>query len=236
MKIVSLWSGPRNVSTALMYAFNQHPDVTVVDEPLYGHYLKITDAEHPGKEEVLATMNTDGNEVLTNLSQAAIDTSILFLKNMAHHFIELDYRWLDKMSNVFLVRDPVEMLPSLSIQIPNPILRDTGLDQQVRLLNYLEEQRIAPVVIQAKVLLQNPENCLARVCEKLDIPFYKEMLRWPEGPIKEDGIWARYWYHNVHKSTGFQPYQEKKAAFPDHLQPLLDECLPYYQKLITYSI
>lgn len=236
MKIISLWSGPRNVSTALMYSFSQIKGVKVIDEPLYAHYLSKTDVHHPGDDEVLATMEHDGNKVLENLLEQNDHQSVFFLKNMAHHWIELDDHWLDKFENIFLVRDPKEMLPSLINQIPNPTLRDTGLKTQVDIFNKLIADGHSPTIIDSKSLLLNPKDILSKLCDALGIPFNLSMLQWPKGPIKEDGIWAKYWYHNVHQSEGFSPYNPKKETFPYQLETLLAECQPYYNYLYERSL
>lgn len=231
MNIISLWSGPRNVSTALMYSFAQRNDTQVIDEPLYGHYLTKSDAVHIGQDEIIQNMNTDGHQVMQQLLSQETK-KITFLKNMAHHWIELSDDHLTKMDNIFLIRNPEEMLPSLSIQIPTPILRDTGLKQQVDLYKSLEEAgKAAPVIIESKDLLLSPDNMLSAVCQKLNIPFDKNMLSWKAGPRPEDGIWAKHWYHNVHKSTGFAPYKRKEQPFPNDLEPLLQECNIYYEFL-----
>lgn len=235
MKIISLWSGPRNVSTALMYSFAQRSDMQVIDEPLYGHYLKCSGADHIGKEEVMEHMNTNGEEVMQGIISSK-SSKMTFLKNMAHHWTNLDNGYLNQLHNIFLVRDPEEMLPSLSIQIPQPILRDTGLQEQFNLYKYLEAQGHKALVILSKSLLLDPLNMLKNVCTQLDIPFEKRMLSWDAGPRPEDGVWAKHWYHNVHKSTGFATYKKKEVSFPDHLRPLLEECMPYYKFLLDQSI
>jgi hypothetical protein len=229
---ICLWSGPRNVSTALMYSFAQRDDVRVVDEPLYGHYLRVTGAEHPGAEEVMATMNCDGNAVMQELLaiQANDPSQRLFLKHMAHHLVDLDLDFLQYTSNIFLVRDPRDMLPSLTIQLPHAGLADTGLRRQWILYAGLREQGQRPVIIDSRELLLDPRGVLAQLCDALDLAFDRAMLQWPAGPRPEDGVWAPHWYHAVHRSTGFAPYVPK-GDFPPALQNLLDECAPWYRKL-----
>lgn len=236
MKIISLWSGPRNVSTALMYSFAQLNDVTVIDEPLYAHYLSKTDVTHPGDQEVLETMEHDGTKVLRTIIEQEENKPILFLKNMAHHWIELDDRWLHKFENVFLIRNPEEMLPSLIHQLPHPTLRDTALKTQVDLFEKLTSNGHSPMIVDSKNLLLNPKEILSNLCSHLDISYSPSMLTWPKGARKEDGIWAKYWYHNVHKSEGFSPYSVKNEPFPSSLRPLLEECRPYYNYLYERSI
>ncbi len=232
--IISLWSGPRNVSTALMYSFGQRPDIQIVDEPLYGYYLNQTGVNHPGADEVLATMNLDQSQVWEHVT--ANREKILFLKNMAHHALDLSDQWYDIPVPVFLIRDPREMLPSLTIQLPQANLRDTGLKRQAEMLQMFNSMGKTPIVIDSKTLLLHPEGVLKKVCQQLDIPFFEQMLRWKAGPRDEDGIWAKYWYHAVHASTGFQKYIEKREPFPEHLTALLDECQPYYEQLVNQAI
>jgi len=230
-KRISLWSGPRNVSTALMYSFAQRPDTTVLDEPFYGHYLRKSGALHPGRDEVLETMTRDGAEIIRDICQSDFGNQVLFIKNMAHHLVELDLSFLHHLHNILLIRDPKEMLPSLVKQFPNPILRDTGLKRQWELYCRLMDQGENPIVLDSRELLTNPESMLVKVCHLLDIPFFQEMLSWKEGPIKEDGVWARHWYHKIHRSTGFKPYAPKSDPVPDHINDLYIECDWYYQKL-----
>ena len=234
---ICLWSGPRNVSTALMYSFAQRGDTRVIDEPLYGHYLRVSGADHPGRDEVLAAMNCDGEAVMRDLldSQARSPDVRLFLKHMAHHLVDIEPGFLRHTCNVFLVRDPREMLPSLTIQLPHAQLADTGLKRQWQLYEQLREIGQDPVVLDSRELLLDPAGVLAQLCERLALPFDDRMLRWEKGPIPEDGVWAPHWYHAVHESTGFAPYRAKRD-FPATLEPLLDECRPWYEKLFEHAL
>jgi len=233
---LSVWSGPRNVSTALMYAFRQRPDTLVVDEPLYGHYLKVTRAEHPGDDEVLAAMDTDGGRVVREVLLGPCERPVHFFKNMAHHLAGLDRGFLGGLTNVLLTRDPAEMLPSLARQLPNPTLRDTGLLYQTEILDHVLGLGLKPVVLDAKQLLLDPPGVLRSACDRLGIPFHEAMLRWPAGPKPEDGVWAKHWYANVHASTGFSPYNPRTGDFPERLKPLLEESVPLYERLRGYAI
>jgi hypothetical protein len=236
MKAVCLWSGPRNVSTALMYSFAQRPDTHVVDEPLYGHFLRVTGTVHPGRDEVMANVNCDGHAVMQGLLAASSDDpDILFMKQMAHHLVELDTSFLETTANIFLIRDPEQMLPSLTIQLPEAGLFDAGLKVQWELYEALIGAGQSPAIVDSRELLLDPEGVLSRLCEHLDIPFFDAMLSWEAGPIREDGIWAPHWYHAVHKSTGFSAYRHK-TDFPGHLKPRLEECAPWYDKLFAHAI
>ncbi len=233
---LSVWSGPRNVSTALMYSFRQRPDTGVVDEPLYGHYLRTTGAAHPGAREVLEAMEGDGGRVVREVILGPCERPVHFFKNMAHHLVGLDRKFLYRITNVLLIRNPQEMLPSLAEQLPEPTLRDTGLDRQVEILDVVLGRGEKPVVLEARELLLDPDGVLREACERLGLPFEEEMLRWPAGPKPEDGVWAKHWYRNVHASTGFAPYRPKAVRFPQRLEPLLEECLPLYEELRGYAI
>lgn len=235
---ICLWSGPRNISTALMYAFAQRRDTSVVDEPLYAHYLSTTDAHtyHPGSAEVIAVQENDGAKVVRDVIFGDYPTPLVFFKHMTHHLVNLDWGFLDETTNVLLTRDPRDMLPSYAKNVELPTLRDTDYADHLKLLDYLRSRGQTPPVLDAKQVLLNPRGVLTRLCHQIGIPFDEAMLSWPAGPRSEDGVWAKYWYHAVHQSTGFQPYQPKTGPFPEHLLPLLAECQPYYEQLATLAI
>lgn len=234
---ICLWSGPRNVSTALMYSFAELDGIRVVDEPLYGHYLRVSGARHPYGNEVMAAMNCDGDAVMRQLLEAQDDEPLtrFFLKHMAHHLIDVDLDFIRRCCNVFLIRDPWEMLPSLTIQVPHAQLADTGLRRQHELFVQLVGAGEDPVVLDARELLLNPASVLRQLCERVAVPFSDAMLHWEAGPRPEDGVWAPHWYHAVHQSTGFSPYRPK-TEFPQSLEALLAECRPWYDKLFTHAI
>jgi hypothetical protein len=233
---LSVWSGPRNVSTALMYSFRQRSDTLVVDEPLYGHYLATTGADHPGDDEVLEHMDRDGGRVVRETILGPCERPVHFFKNMAHHLVALDRSFLGKITNVLLIRDPREMLPSLARQLKAPTLRDTGLREQAEILELILRGGNDPLVLDARELLLDPLRVLGEACARLGIPFEESMLSWPAGPKPEDGVWAKHWYAGVHSSTGFEPYRPKTEPFPDSLRPLLKECLTLYEKLGEHAI
>ncbi len=220
-----------------MYSFAQRGDVRVVDEPLYGHYLRVTGAVHPGRDEVIAAMNCDGDDVMRGLlkAQAEAPSPRLFLKHMAHHLVDIDTSFMRETTNVFLIRDPQEMLPSLTIQLPHAQLADTGLEQQWHLFEQLGSEGGSPVVLDSRELLLDPPQVLQQLCDAIGLPFDASMLHWPAGPRPEDGVWAPHWYQAVHESTGFAPYVAK-TGFPEHLEPLLVECQPWYDKLFEHAI
>lgn len=229
---ICLWSGPRNISTALMYSFAQRADTKVFDEPLYGHYLVNTNANeyHPGSDEIIATMECDGNKVI-EMMMSYHSTPVVFFKNMTHHLLGLNKEFMHDVVNVILTRNPKEMIPSFDKVIENPSMKDIGYQDHADLLEYYEKVNITPVVIDATIFLKNPEQILKKLCEKISIPFSDSMLNWEIGARPEDGIWAKYWYDNIHKSTGFMKYQPNTDPFPENLNSLLKQAQPIYRKL-----
>ena len=201
---IFLWSGPRNISTALMYSFAQRSDCRVVDEPLYGHYLKRSPAKdrHPSAEAIMAQMECNGERAVQNMLRLS-DRKVIFFKNMTHHLNGLDLDFLRSGKNILLTRAPREMLPSFHKVIPYPTLKDVGYEDQIRLAEHLKNEDIPFRVIEGKSILNAPEDELKILCTFLEIPFEHAMLQWKAGGIPEDGPWARHWYHSVHASTGF---------------------------------
>ena len=220
-----------------MYSFAHNENVAVIDEPLYGHYLRASGAKHPGSAEVIAAMNCDGNAVMRELLRRQADHPgpRLFMKHMAHHLVDLDLGFLRETCNIFLIRAPRDMLPSLSIQLPEPRLTDTGLQRQWQLFSQLLEAGQEPVILDSRELLTSPRDVLRQLCEHIGLQFTPAMLSWKAGPRPEDGVWAPHWYHAVHRSTGFAPYRPK-TTFPDRLRPLLAECQPWYDRLFERAI
>lgn len=236
-KRIFLWSGPRNISTAMMYAFAQRSDTKVYDEPLYGYYLSHTKAKeyHPGSKEILETMEHDGEKVVKMMLTTA-EKPVLFFKNMCHHLLDLDRSFMEQGENIILTREPVEMLSSFGEVIENPQIYDVGYKSQVDLMHDLIRRGISVTVVDSKTILMDPSRQLELLCHKLEIPFEQEMLSWTAGAREEDGVWAPYWYANVHRSTGFAPYRPKDKPFPEKLKSLLWECQPYYEELMEYSL
>lgn len=233
---VQCWSGPRNISTALMYSWRQRPDTTVVDEPLYAHYLTVDDRGHPGVDAVLSTQDDDADAVIRDVILGPCETPVLYIKQMAHHLRGIDRTHLALTENILLVRHPRDMLASLSVQLPHCELADTGLVEAVELLDAIIAEGGQPVVIETQALLQDPATVLAQVCERVGLAFDPVVLSWPAGPKPEDGSWAPHWYANVHRSTGFAPYRASDRALPAQVKPVLDEAMPLYERLAAYAI
>jgi len=233
---IATWSGPRNISTAMMRSWENRPDTVVCDEPFYAYYLQKTGLRHPGRDDILTIHESDCDAVISSLL-APKDVPIFYQKHMTHHLLPtMDKSWLSKVEHIFLIRDPKEMLMSLVHQIPNPTIEDTGLPQQLALFQTLSECDKTPIVLNSKDILLDPRAMLNKLCQQLQIPFYEEMLQWPAGPRESDGIWAPHWYASVEASTCFAPWKEKEEAFPSELESLSLECTLIYEQLASHTM
>lgn len=221
-----------------MYSFAQRTDTTVVDEPLYAHYLSTTNAHeyHPVADEVIAAQENDGAAVVRDVILGDCPTAVHFSKNMTHQLANLDWGFMAQTVNVILTRDPREMLPSFIKQVATPVMRDVGYAGHIELLDYLRGLGQEPPVLDGKQILLNPRKVLGELCERVGIAFDERMLSWEAGARPEDGVWAPHWYENVWKSEGFGEYRPKTTPFPDHLKSLLAECQPYYEQLAALAI
>ena len=231
---IAMWSGPRTLSTATMRAWENRADTAVVDEPLYACYLAATGLDHPGRDAVLASQPTDWRVVVRSLVQDPLPdgAAIGYQKHMTHHVLpEVDLDAFDGLRHAFLIRDPRRLLASYAKVREQPTLADLGLQQQVALF-----RRFGGPVVDSDDLLRDPEGRLRALCAALDVPFDPAMLRWPAGPRPTDGVWAPYWYASVEASTGFGPYREAPADLPADLEPLAEECRPYYDELASRRI
>lgn len=232
---ICLWSSPRNVSTALMYSFAQRTDTKVFDEPLYAHYLKNSGVIHPGREEVLQTQENDGNKVVQSILLKE-HAEVSFHKLMTHFLVNINSYFLSEVTNILLIRNPSEIIASYAKVIPNPTMEDVGVQMQYELYHQLKKQNQLAAVLDVKELLKKPKSALQQLCDKISISFDEDMLSWKKGGIIEDGSWAKYWYSNVHQSTGFMPYQAKETNLKGSDLELAKACQPYYEFLHEQSI
>jgi hypothetical protein len=239
-RYIAMWSGPRNISTAMMRAWGNRPDTVVCDEPLYAHYLAATGhTDHPGYEETVRKHETDWRKVVRTLTgPIPSGKAIYYQKHMAHHMLPgMDIDWIAKLSNCFLIREPHEMLLSLIEFLPSPTIAETGLPQQVTLFDFVAERCGAvPPVVDAKDVLTDTPGMLRALCARLHVPFSDEMLAWPAGPRDTDGAWAPHWYAKVYESTAFAPYRSRQGQLPEHLHSTLAECQELYQRLYRYRL
>jgi hypothetical protein len=236
---IAMWSGPRNISTAMMRSWGNRPDTLVVDEPFYAFYLKSTGKKHPGADEVIASEETDWRKVIERLTGAIPDDKRLFYqKQMTHHLLpEIDREWLVGMTNCFLIRDPREVILSYMKKQSDPTLEDLGFVQQAEIFDWVRAHTASiPPVIDARDVLQNPERILRLLCTAVAIEFDESMLSWPSGLRETDGVWARYWYGEVAKSTSLHQYKAREGIVPDRLRELHEQCLEYYERLREYRL
>lgn len=237
MRRIHLISGPRNISTALMYSFGNRKDTAIVDEPLYASYLySHPNINHPGRNEVLKSQAHNANEVLEKVFFGDYSEPNLFIKNMAHHMDDLDWSFLLDLDNLFLVRSPKQLIASFAQVISEPTLLDIGIEIEYRIFQFLVENGEKTIVLDSNEVLKNPEFVLKTLCQKLGIAFDDSMLHWSAGAREEDGIWAKYWYKNVHQSTGFVRQESSNRELPDRLLPLLNQAQKYYDLLCAHSI
>jgi hypothetical protein len=227
---IAMWSGPRNISTAMMRAWENRPDTVVADEPFYAAYLARTGIDHPAREEVIASQPTDPDRVVAELRAPLPDgRSVHYAKHMTHHLADdQDLTWLRDFRTVLLVRDPREVVASYVKARESCEPEDIGLLQQVRLVDQLEQQ---PPVIDAGDFLRDPEAYLRWLCDWLGIGFTDRMLHWPEGPRDSDGVWAPHWYDAVWASTGFAPWRARAVDLDDHDAAVAEACRPAYERL-----
>ncbi len=231
---IAMWSGPRNISTAMMRSWENRGDTAVWDEPFYAWYLDSTGIEHPVDSEVIAAGETDWRRVVERLVGEVPDgRPVFFQKHMTHHLLpEIDRWWMDEVVNCFLIRDPREVLASYARMRSTVTVEDVGVPQQAQIFDYVQARSAdSPVVLDARDVLENPRGVLGALCDRVGVEFTERMLAWPPGPRESDGVWAKHWYHSVHRSSGFQPYVAKTEPLPAHLEPLARACEPHYRRL-----
>ncbi len=234
MTRLAMWSGPRNISTAMMRAWENRPDTAVWDEPLYAHYLTATGIDHPGRDTIIAAGDPDWRRVVARLTGPLPDgKAIFYQKHMTHHLLpQIDREWLLELNHCFLIRDPREVLLSYSKARQSVTLEDIGLPQQLAIFEYVASVApTPPPVIDAADFLASPRAYLQALCDWLGIAFDTGMLSWPAGPRASDGVWASHWYASVWRSTGFTPYQPRTERLPRALEPLAAAAEPYYATL-----
>ena len=236
---IAMWSGPRNISTALLRSWGNRDDTIVNDEPLYAAFLSETGYAHPIAAEIVDHYETDWRKVVAGLTGEIPDGKhIYYQKHMAHHLLSgMGRDWIPRLENCFLIRDPIEMLTSLIKIVPEPGLDDTGLPQQLELFRMVEDQLgRRPPVLDSRDVLEDPGKILGLLCEELGVEFDSAMLSWPPGRRKTDGIWAPHWYGEVEKSTSFRPYIPKEEKVPRKFEAVLRECMEIYRVLYEYRL
>jgi hypothetical protein len=236
---LAMWSGPRNISTAMMRAWENRGDCAVVDEPLYAHYLARTGLDHPGREEVIAAGETEWRKVSAQLTGPVPGgRAIWYQKHMTHHLLpNIERGWLADLTHAFLIRDPREVIVSYIKSRPNVTPEDIGVTQQLEIFEHVRRLcGVTPPVLDAAEFLQAPERQLRGLCARLGIDFTPHMLAWPPGPRASDGVWAPYWYEAVVRSSGFEPYRPRECTVPAQYRGVVAAVMPAFETLYAHRL
>ena len=234
MKIF-MWSGPRNISTALLRSFSNRSDTIVYDEPFYSYYLNETQLNHPMKEDIINYYPTDENEVIKLILRS--EDKIFYQKHMTHHILaKTNIDWLNKGINCFLIRHPAKVINSYIKKNTLKNIDDIGFKKQFKIFNKIKKNNMECTVINADTILKDPSRTLKKLCKNLEIKFTKKMLNWPKGKRLSDGIWSKVWYKNVEKSDTFSKYKKEKYYVPKKYNDIYVESLKYYNEMNQYSI
>lgn len=235
---IAMWSGPRNLSTAMMYAFGNRGDCAVVDEPFYAAYLAMTGLDHPMRSEILDSQPQDPEAVAKALLGPVPGAKpYYYQKHMTQHMIPgVPRDWMREAINVFLIRHPARVIASYAAKRENPTLEDIGFRQQAELFDLVRSWGQTPVVVDSHDIRENPAAKLEQLCDAIGIPYSPKMLNWPKGGHKDDGVWAEHWYGAVWNSTGFAGAEGPLPDVPDALQPVLQAAMPYYEQMKAVKI
>ena len=237
---VAMWSGPRNLSTAMMRSFGNRGDIaSVMDEPFYAAYLAATGLDHPMRDEVLASQSQDWTGVARVCAEApAPPGGLAYQKHMTQHMLpNVDLGWMDGLTHVFLIRDPARVVASYAAKREAATLEDIGFLQQLRLFEHVAElSGSVPPVIDAEDIRADPDHALRGLCAAIGIPFDEGMLGWPAGPRPEDGVWAAHWYASVNASTGFAPPEPPPTELPSGLRAIAEVARPAYDRMRAHRL
>tara|TARA_B100000941_G_C28505962_1_gene557330 strand:- start:2450 stop:3160 length:711 start_codon:yes stop_codon:yes gene_type:complete len=231
--IVACWSGPRNISTALMRSWSSRKDTFITDEPFYAYYLKKTKLKHPMNEIIMKNYSSNYFEIVKYLTnQTPENKKIWYQKHMAHHILDLNnIDWIANFENCILLRNPKEVINSFSKKNILNSVEQLGYPQQYEIIKFLKKRNKSYVIIDSSELLQNPEQMLSAWCKKININFDKSMLKWEKGNHVNDGIWWKVWYDSVIKTTEFQRYKKKDINIENKYDSIYNESMKYYNYL-----
>lgn len=237
MTILAMWSGPRNISTAMMYSFANRPDCEAWDEPFYGFSLKNKGNDHPMRDEIIASMETDWDKLVTQCTTPS-RKPLLYQKHMTHHMLDgYDRSFILALTNAFLIRTPARVLASYTEKWADVDLRAIGFVEQAEIFDMVAQKLgHAPPVVDSDDILANPQAVLKKLCAACGIEFDDAMLKWPKGPKACDGVWASHWYNNAWASTGFASPAARQIVLPPALQSIAEAATPYYDQLREHAI
>ena len=231
-----MWSGPRNLSTALMRSFENRDDTIVHDEPFYSYYLSKTQLNHPMKNEIIKTYPTSQSDIIKKITKNP-KNKIYYQKHMTHHIIKnTKIEWIKKGYNCFLIRHPSKVINSYIQKNTLHNINDIGFKKQFEIFKKLKKNNLKFTVINADDILVNPIKTIKKLCKKLNINFSKKMLNWPKGNRNTDGIWSKIWYKKVLQSSTFNKYKNEQINIPKKYSKIYDESLKYYNAMNKYSL
>ena len=235
--IVACWSGPRNISTALMRSWSSRKNTFVTDEPFYAYYLKQTKLKHPLYREIISNYPSSYDEIVNYLiGEIPKNKKIWYQKHMAHHILDLNnIEWINNCQNCILLRHPKEVISSFTKKNTLNSVKELGYPQQYEIFKFLKKNNKSCIVIDSKELLKNPEKSLSAWCKKINIEYDKSMLKWEKGNHVDDGIWWKYWYDNVIKTTGFNKYKEKDINIENKYDSIYNDSMEYYNYLRSFK-
>jgi hypothetical protein len=235
-KRIAMWSGPRNLSTAMMYSFGGRKDSTVMDEPFYAAYLAKTGTLHPMQNEILASQFQDPDMVARQLL-APTDRPIFYQKHMTQHMVDgVPRGWMAHVTNVFLIRHPARVVASYAKKRDGPQLDDIGFRQQVELFDHVTSLGQTPLVIDSHDIRDDPKGLMHKLCNALNLPWDLGMLRWPSGGHASDGVWASHWYGAVHRSTGFADAEGDLPSLEPDYADVVAQAMPFYDRLAAVKL
>ncbi|MBN9332820.1 hypothetical protein [Devosia sp.] len=235
---IAMWSGPRNLSTAMMRSFSSRADCFVSDEPFYAAYLKAAGVVHPMQEEVLASQPQDAGDVVRHImGPVPGGKAVWYQKHMSHHMVAgFPLDWMDDVTNVFLLRAPERVLASYAQKREDVTLADIGFEGQAKLFDRVAQRTgKAPVVVDSDDVRRDPEGTLSALCAAVGLDWDPAMLRWARGAHAEDGVWGPHWYNAVYNSTGFSP-PDAIGPLPDRLAQIADEARPFYERMKGFRL
>lgn len=236
-KRIAMWSGPRNLSTAMMRAFGARGDCACVDEPFYAHYLTRTGLPHPMRDEVIASQPADWREVLPGLTVDPCGQPIQYQKHMVQHMLPgMDLDWTDTLANVFLIREPERVAASFAAKRGLPDPAELGFDRQWEMFQQMAARGPTPLVIDSADIRRDPARALSALCEGVGIAYSGKMLSWTPGPHPEDGVWGAVWYDAVNRSTGFAGPEGPLPELEGDLARLADNLRPAYQAIAAHKL
>ena len=235
---LAVWSGPRNISTALMYSFGNRDDFEIIDEPFYANYLIETGLDHPMRKEIILSQPENVTTVINNLTKDRSNMGKnLYQKHMTHHMVNSVPRdWFNQVKHVFLLRHPVRVISSFSKKYENVSEDDIGFKKQIELFSEISKRGLNPIVVNSEDIRKEPEETLRKLCERLNLRFQKSMLSWQMGGNKQDGVWASHWYESAHKSTGFSGPEDILPNLEGDNAMLAEASLPLYRSLLKFAI